>query len=68
MNRLKYTGKYAGELLVDLFKVPEMQFCLILIKPILNEYKHIISTKTPFILQNNIFFPKWQILEPQKVN
>ena len=50
------------------FKVQHKGFCIILIKPILNKYKDIISTKTPFILQNNTFFPKWQILEPQKVN
>ena len=52
----------------EVFKVQVMHFCIILIKPVLNEYKDIISTKTLFILQKKTFFPKWQILEPQKVN
>ena len=49
-------------------KVQSRHNCILLIKPILNEYKDKISSKTPFILQNNTLCPIWQILEPQKGN
>ena len=49
-------------------KVLGNHFCTILIKPFLKEYKDILSTKTPFILQNHTFCPIWQLLEPQKRN